>query len=99
MSDAVIVAIIGGAALLANGGLTAALASRANRNTKRVVDQVTTNGGSSLKDAVVRTEATVNEIRAVQTKQGERVAALEGRLEDHARQELARWQLSQRKKR
>lgn len=88
MSEPVLIALIGAVAALLSGILVELIRTR--RKTAKVEAEVTPNGGSSMKDALGRIEKEITEVRAEQrdsrteqSRNGERLAAVEARLSDH----------------
>jgi hypothetical protein len=95
-TEAVLVAVVAAlGAVVVELVRTRRKAASAAENSAAVVHEVTPNSGSSLKDAVVRIEKTVDEVRVAvheirddQAEHGERIAALEAVTGTRAR---ARW--------
>jgi hypothetical protein len=97
MSDAVTVATIGAVGLILSGVLVELVRTRrradsaAERATTaaaqgaEVARQVVPNGGASLRDAVDRIEAGLSKVREDQGRHGERLAAVEARLDERNR--------------
>ncbi|HEY0638708.1 MAG TPA: hypothetical protein VGD67_13745 [Pseudonocardiaceae bacterium] len=80
MSDAVLIAVISAFGLVLSGVLVEMVRNR--RQTTKVAAEVSPNGGSSLRDAVARIEADVTRVRDTQVGHGERLAAVEARLNE-----------------
>lgn len=56
---------------------------KSRKRQDKVVNEVTPNGGSSLRDAISRIEQDGIKTREAQGRHGERLAAIEARLTDH----------------
>jgi hypothetical protein len=90
MSDPVLVAVVGAVGAILAGVLVELIrarrsVSRVEESGRRVEAEVTPNGGSSLRDAIGRIETEVIRIRDGQTRHGERLAAVEARLDERTR--------------
>jgi len=83
MSDAVLIAVISAMGLVLSGVLVELIRTR--KQATKVAHEVTPNGGSSLRDAVARIEADVTKVRDTQVAHGERLAAVEARLNERSR--------------
>lgn len=87
MSDGVMIAVISAVGLVLSGVLVELVRTRrradsAAQQGAEVARQVVPNGGASLRDAIDRIEATLREHGKVQSKHGERLAAMEARLDE-----------------
>lgn len=78
-TDAVLVAVVGALAAI----LVELIRSRRQQST--VVDAVTPNGGSSMRDAVDRVAADVRELRTQQGRNTARIASVEAILSERRR--------------
>lgn len=80
MSDEVWIAVVSALGLIMSGVLVELV--RARRTAGRIATEIEPNGGGSLRDAVVRIEAQVDRIRESQVSQGERIAKIEGKIQN-----------------
>jgi hypothetical protein len=80
VSDPVWIAVISAIGLIMSGVLVELV--RARRTATKVAAEVQPNGGGSLRDIVMRTEATVDKIREGQVLHGERIAKVEAKIEN-----------------
>ena len=97
MSDPVTVAAIGAIGAILAGVLVELVRTRrradsaatqgaeAARQGAEVARQVVPNGGASLRDAVDRIEAGLSKVQEAQGRHGERLAAVEARLDERNR--------------
>jgi hypothetical protein len=80
MSDALWIAIVSALGLIMSGVLVELVRNR--RRQDKVVHEVTSNGGGSMRDATNRIESVVDKIRETQVHQGERLAKVEAKVEN-----------------
>ena len=80
MSDALWISIISALGLVMSGVLVELV--RARRAAGKVVAEVQPNGGGSLRDMVSRIESQVDRIRDTQVTHGERIAKIEGTIQN-----------------
>lgn len=85
MSDPEIAAAVIGAVVTIVMGVVTELMRRSRRDMQDVLRELSPDSGQSMHDKISRIESSVDEIRQVQAAQGERISAVEARVQERRR--------------